>query len=141
MNMIAPPFPIPNQWNDICKEQERTGIVKWTVSKDKHILAMAESIKQQIISYNQGSNNDNDNNNNGNKNGNDYNNNGNNNNNNNGNNNSNNDDDDNSNEYEEVLEVNPFWISKLAPTIQKLNRLRQKAKKSNSKKMKYNNNT
>jgi len=120
MFMIPPPFPDPSRWNDIHNEQEKTGIVKWTVIKDKQILSMMENAKQHINDIKNLNNVNIDNNVSIN-------------------NNDNNVDasnDDNDDEYEEVFEINPDWVSKLAPTIQKLkNRSRQyKAKcKSNRK--------
>ena len=109
MLMIPPPFPDPSRWNDIHNEQEKTGIVNWTVIKDKKILSTMENMKQYIQTLHDANNNNNDN---------------------------NDSNYDNDNEYDEVLEINPDWVSKLAPTIQKLkNRTsHNKANKSKSKK-------
>ena len=115
---IAPPFPDPNRWGLINKEQEKSGIIKWTVLKNKQTLLMTENIKQHINDYNNNTFNNVNNIEINDKiiNINNY------------------DNDDNDNDYEEILEMNPVWVNQLASTVQKLNnRHKKKSNKSYKK--------
>ena len=117
---IPPPFPDPKRWRLVNEEQEQSGIIKWTVLKNKETLSMTESIKQHINDYNNNkiiANNNVINNSNAIIDIND------------------NDDD----EYEEILEMNDVWVSKLASTVQRLKNRHKKKSNKSSRKMKMKN--